>query len=395
MRLMRCAITEAGLRQPRLDDMENMFATSIDLLFAFSIEYPNEWRSFLSAIPLSLDDANHAIEQEFKNVEQRAVRSFEAPTGSGLTAEQAKTLSEFQSPNSQVVHDAMRSVIKSAKDANEVANPGRLIQMLLTEDSAARRMLLGFAPVEQVEAAFPSLYVESMDIGPAMSLEFVREHSRKLAKRIWPKIQEEVEALTSDYVDRKEELFEKNPERYATRRNLVDEWSRPLAYPEYEFGLMSQACVSAAEVEARIRKAPEFSLDHLFFSLLQDGTATVEFLESKGIDWRVWRAEMDLALPTFGEGPRWPKKSSDLGLHGPEEKIRPKSPDLRTFLDSNRIEEWKTAMEANMAMARPRKFSDLLWLISCFEEPETLAYGYLTGAGITVEEVKAQTDSVY
>ena len=44
---------------------------------------------------------------------------------------------------------------------------------------------------------------------------------------------------------------------------------------------------------------------------------------------------------------------------------------------------------------RPRTFSDLLWVIPCFNEPETLAYCYLTGAGITVEEVKAETDSEY
>lgn len=397
---------EKMLRQSTLEGMEDVFSTSVDFLIAFSREHPNEWTAFTAAIGLPGEEVRIAIDKQLENDEPRAVRKIISTPENGLGPYEAQSLSDSKAPISQPVSDAMRQATKEAKDAGEVANPGRMMQILLSSPSVARSLLSGLVEVAVLDQAFPVLIVANPE-PPAFNLDFFQSQTRELLDRMWPKIQEETQKMAPGIADKKDERFEENPDYYLKRVNLAEHLNQPIPdsnplFVKHLFSLRSGGCLHAAENEARIRKAPEVTLDHMFFSLLQEGLETTKFFESKGVDWQTMRARLDESLPTYEDGPRWPPKARNLGMNMPDEIITEEFPSLSDIKSDDNLDNfkesidlWSKRIDEIRDATRKREFSDLLWVIPCFSESETLAYGLLIEAGLTVEEVKATTDSAY
>ncbi|MEI7987013.1 MAG: Clp protease N-terminal domain-containing protein [Armatimonadota bacterium] len=393
-RLLSAAGTERMVRQSSFDDMEDTYSTSIDLLAAYAVEYPENWSAFVSYLGVSDALIQQRVSELGEDQEPRATRIIIPSEENGLTHEQAEAINENKAPWSQPVSHAMRATVKEAKESQAAANPGRCMQILLGSDCLARTLILEATNEGTLQIATPHLIVEEVETKMEFEIETFMERSRNMIDRLMPKIRSEVDPLTPNLAVQREELFAKNPEGYTTRINLAEHLAKPIIYQQFEFSQRSGGCLSAAENEARIRKAPETTIDHLFFSLMQEGLETTTFLESKGVDWRAWRTSLDSEIPTFeGEGIRFPPKARNLMMNTPSDKVLPPMRSLSEYIDEDCIEQWREDMIDREKLARDRKFSDALWLLGCLEEPKALAYRYLTEAGITVDDVKAITDN--
>ena len=392
--LMTAARTERMVRQESFDDIEDCYTTSIDFMLAFAAEHPESWAGFLQALGLSDEAIKNLVGQYLEFEEVRAVRMIIPTTENGVSQEQANSLNQMNAPISQPVYDAMRTAVKEARARQSPANPGRLMELLFIGECQARALLLSCVAEVRLTAAYPELTCHSVDSGHTFDIESIRSNMNSMLDKMWPKIREEADAQTPNLNHRKEELYAKNPEKYHTRINLVEHLARPPLEPKYEFCQRSGGCLAAAEVEARIRKAPEITIDHMFFSLLQEGLETTALLESKGVDWRVWRSELDERIPTFeGDGVRFPPNARNLGMNLPSERVLPPMRPISEYMDEGRSDQWREDIVNREKFARDRKFSDALWLFGCLSEPKTFAYEYLTTAGITVEDIKAVTDN--
>lgn len=404
--LVSAAGHEKMMRQVSLDDMEGVFSTSIDFLIAFSRQYMEEWSAFTSEIGVSEDKISQAIESQLENDEPRAIRTVTPTKENGLTVSEAQELSSSQAPFSQPCHDAMRQSVREAKDVGELANPGRMMQILVSLPSAARSLFLNFVDTNTLDQASKHLVVRQVE-APAFDLDYFQSRTREMMDRMWPKIQEEINQRIPRINDRQEERFKQNPDYFLKRIDLAECLSQPIPdsnplFAIHPFALRCGDCHRAAENEARIRKAPEVTLDHMFFSLLQDGLDTTRFFESKGVDWQTMRSKLDEMLPTYEDGPRWPPKARNLGMNTPSETVMEKFPHVSDFTqgqDSDdykeALDQWSHRIDGITRSARPREFSDLLWVIPCFNEPKSLAYGLLMETDLTVEDVQAATDSTY
>ena len=382
------------VRQSSFDDMEDTYSTSIDLLAAYVVEYPENWSAFVSHLGVSDALIQQRVSELGEDQEPRATRIIIPSEENGLTHEQADAINEHKAPWSQPVSDAMRATVKEAKESRATATPGRCMQILLGSDCLARTLILEATNEGTLQAATRHLIVEEVETKMEFEIETFMERSRNMIDRLMPKIRSEVDALTPNLAVQREELFAKNPERYTTRIKLAEHLAKPIVYQQFEFSQRSGGCLFAAENEARIRKAPETTIDHLFFSLMQEGLETTKFLESKGVDWRAWRTSLDSEIPTFeGEGVRFPPKARNLMMNTPSDKVLPPMRSLSEYMDEDRIDQWREDIVDREKHARDRKFSDALWLLGCLGEPKTLAYRYLTEASITVNDVKAITDN--
>ena len=150
------------------------------------------------------------------------------------------------------------------------------------------------------------------------------------------------------------------------------------------------ACRTAAANEARIRKAPEVTLDHLLLGLLQDGTDTSAFLDGYGVDRNEWRRRLDESLTRYDEGPRWPPNARDFGMSHPgdgmETVFKKEIPDDVDIFKLTR-EERREYIDRKPGTVR---FTDIMWLSNVPREEKTLAHKLFEEAGITDDAIRAE-----
>ncbi len=393
--LLQSAGQERMLRSPSMDDIDKTYSTSVDILLAFTKEHCEEWKAFVNSLGASEEVLLTAIEDGLNKNETRA-------EGIPSTILIGKLEDLGKAPISQPVKDAMRQATKEAREAGSVANPGRLIQILLSEPGAAREIILSISGQESLTKAMPSLIVRDFT-PPGFDKDKLHARVEQLKTKMMADLERKHGKPSIDQEAERDARFEKNPEAYMKPIDLAKALARRPALEKYAFSFRSVTCLMAAENEARIRRAPEVKLDHLFFSLLQEGTETTKYFEARKIDWLTMRNDLDKALPTFEEGPRWPPKSSEFVRNHLEDTLMERfinplsSPSEIEGLTheeiSKLIEEWGDKMQAAHQAQRPREFSDLLWLIPCLKDQQTMAFGYLTKAGITIEEIETNTDS--
>ena len=395
--LISAAGMEAMMRKSDfiVDDSVPPTANSVDLLSAFSKKFPELWNPFLTLLELD-GEAAFRNSDEFSNLEEPLPEPrIPKEDADEATKGVAKFEKKHRPPFTKPINDAVRQAMREAKDSKSSPSVGRLVQIMLSSDCNARQMLLSKKSVEVLDRAIAAIPSEPSTLPDSNSMiEGMQAGVKGLLDKTWPKLREV--GITPRALEFNEKHYAENPDYYRGRVNLAEHLQRPALEEKYEFSQKSGGCLHAAQNEARIRNAPEVTLDHMFFSLLQPGLETTRFMAEKGVDWRKWREEMEDLIPNYKEeGPRFPPNARNLGMGFPEDRIRPVNPSLSDFEGDNRFEQWRDKVFEHEKIYRPRTFSDLLWVIPCFNEPETLAYCYLTGAGITVEEVKAETDSEY
>ncbi|RYG48036.1 hypothetical protein EON79_05635, partial [bacterium] len=266
---------------------------------------------------------------------------------------------------------------------------------LLGEESNARRLLIQRTHPERLERAIATLRESSDPSSTGFSADSLMADSRKLMDKVWPKAQAEVREEVGDEVQMlMEDLYAKDSSRYEEPLDVASELAAARALDsEHRYLAMGGTLLHAAGNEARIRRAPEATLDHLFLALLRDGSDTAAYLDRKGVDRESWRDRVDDALPRFAEGPRWPINSRDLtfSLHENSVTERRSLPEGKTWLDIP-AEELKDYFETTID--ETLRFTDLRNLKGVHAEPETMAYLLFVEAGITKEELAAEIEAL-
>ena len=395
--LMSAAGHEAMLRNPQFvtEDKEPNVATSIDFLRVFAKKFPAVGAEFISTAGLTWEQILECSDQYVEFEEPLPERLIPDKVREHLSEEQIKVQMERRPPFTAPCSAAFKAASKEAREASQNASVGRVIQLLISSECNARSMLLELAPADTLDLAIAKIDTAPSEASsPETMITSFKDNVRSLLDKTWPDLRQIGETERSR--EFRDKHFAENPGYYSGRVDLGTELQKPSPSEAQSFSLRCGTCLHAAENEARMRNAPERTLDHMFFSLLQEDLDTTKFLQSKGIDWREWRDQIDQEIPTYeGEGPKFPPSSRDLGMNLPSHELMPPM-DMKADLDRMKgKDDFAERMKERRAKARPRKFSDLLWLIPCLKEKDTLAYGYLTTAGITIEEIEAMTDCKY
>ncbi|MBS1724382.1 MAG: hypothetical protein JSS66_15680 [Armatimonadetes bacterium] len=296
---------------------------------------------------------------------------------------------EGKRPMSAPVLASWRSARQRATEqGKESFSANDVVAQLLRHDCEARSVMLGFARPDEIDGATQIL--EGLDAEEVDFMEANRTHLRKVLDAAWPTLCEVKGSMRVHLDEAMAKNYEEHPARYEQPLALAEELQRPCPIPEKEFIARVGTCLHAARNEARIRRAPETTLDHLLLALLQDGTATSEFLDRRGVDRVTWRAELDAVLPRFEDGPTIPPNARDLGMNIPDDgsKIRRKK-DIPDNVDIERLTREERA-EYFERVPGAAKFTDLCWLLAYQREELTKGAGLILSAGITADEIKCE-----
>lgn len=291
----------------------------------------------------------------------------------------------------------LKLALKAARDQAREAGVdtftlGGVLAGLLRTDSVAANVTRAVCDPELLESALTWLQ-DAPD--PEAALAAAQPGAmNELLDRIWPKVleQQKREMTARSGSDRiqewKEKDYAEHPEKY---EQSLDVFARLAAdVPEKDrFTHRSGTWMRAAANEARIRRAPEVTLDHLFYALLQDGTDSAALLDARGVNRDAWRSKVDSELPRYDNGPRWPPNVRDLGMNIPDGKERIVKKEIPDDLNYKALtpEQRREYIEV-----RPSKveFTDLMWLRASSRETKTIGYRLLAEAGITEDAVRAE-----
>jgi|GEM_PF-3878296 len=184
--------------------------------------------------------------------------------------------------------------------------------------------------------------------------------------------------------DDRECAYRANPEAYERSLDLSAELKAVQASEGDPYASKARVCRRAAENEARIRRSPEVTLDHMFYALLQPGTDSHAFLTEQGVDPCQWRVVVDACLARFADGPRWPALARDLGMNLP-----------KVFEDAVRKgNDGGGTAEEIKGCPRTVPFTDLVWLRPSAKESATHGYALLKEAGITEDAICAAIKTI-
>jgi len=178
----------------------------------------------------------------------------------------------------------------------------------------------------------------------------------------------------------RDHAYRANPGAYERPLDLPAELRAVQASEGDPYAAKARVCRRAAENEARIRRSPEVTLDHMFFALLQPGTDSHAFLIEHGVDPCQWRVVVDACLARFADGPRWPALARDLGMNLP-----------KVFEDAVRKGGDDGGLNPEEIKSHPRTvpFTDLVWLRPSAKESATHGFALLREAGITEDAICA------
>ncbi|RYG37225.1 hypothetical protein EON81_07305 [bacterium] len=286
------------------------------------------------------------------------------------------------------VREALRlSRNQVTEEKTHVSPVGSFLAELLEGESNARSAVLSQAGLVELQSAIG--FLRSGDPSPLdkpFPLPDFQAQARKVIERAWPKIDTQAWKETERLEDR---LYEKDPSRYEMPVDIAAELARPNDLSaERDYNWRGGLLLRAAGNEARIRKAPQATLDHLFFALLRDGTDTAAFLDEKGIERKVWRDRLDAELPRFEEGPRWPRNDRALtfGIHQNSSLRFQAHPEGKEPVEFD-LHEMRQLSER--VVDRNLRFTDLRHLRYLHDEPQTIAFRLFAEAGIMNTDLKS------
>ena len=376
---------ETALRNAHLglDALENQMMGSVDIvlgLFQHQHEMTDRWCGALSVDQEKiLELLNSVGDTNEPAPEPNAFSAEAAELDPG-----AKRMLQNKRVVSSVVRDALKRIKHHGKQTGTQPKIGDLAVALLEGEGEVRDTVLQVVSPDELERSL-SVLKETPE-KPVDFMAATMSNMRGLLDKMWPKLQEEAlsnrpELARAQAV--KDELYEQDPSRYEERLPLSDAYSREL--PEgKEFLALTGLCLHAAGNEARIRKAPFVTLDHMIAALLQPGTHTFDFLESRGIDPVSWYKQLDKRLARQESGPRWPENSRDLTMNLPsDQKMETTRPISEIDFDNLPREE---ILKFYQSKPTGEEFSDLHFLKAVLNEPQTLSHGLLTSAGLTASD---------
>lgn len=376
---------ETALRNAHLglDALENQMMGSVDIVLGLFQHQPEMTDLWCGA--LSVDQ-----EKIFELLNSVGDTNEPAPEPNAFSAEAAeldpgaKRMLQNNRVFSSVVRDALKRIKHHGKQTGTQPKIGDLAVALLEGEGEVRDTVLKVVSPDELERSL-SVLKETPE-KPVDFMATTMSNMRGLLDKMWPKLQEEAlgnrpELARAQAV--KDEPYEQDPSRYEERLPLSDTYSREL--PEgKEFLSLAGLCLHAASNEARIRKAPFVTLDHMIAALLQPGTHIFDFLESRGINPESWYKQLDKRLPRRESGPRWPENSRDLTMNLPsDQKMEPTRPISEIDFDNLPKEE---ILKFYQSKPTGEEFSDLHFLMVVLNEPQTLSYGLLTSAGLTASD---------
>ena len=294
-------------------------------------------------------------------------------------------------PFTRPLKEAMRSARNSASaTGDETYGVGAVVAALFETESISRDALFAVANPARIEEALQWLRAQpDQDDGPDF-LATNKVQMREALDRMWPKLREQSASRTNQQAEvARDRHYEEDPGRYEMPLNIAERLSEHTLDAEKDFTWRVGVCLHAAGNEARRRRAPETTLDHMFFALLRDGTDTAAFLDRRGINRGKWAARLDAELPRFEDGPRWPPNDRSLGMSIPSNvgyDVKPLPPGLKLEdLPKDKRSEYVTR-----TIDTDRIFTDLVLLRNVHNEPQTIAFSLFEEAGITLDDLKAE-----
>jgi ATP-dependent Clp protease ATP-binding subunit ClpA len=351
---------------------------SQDVLLYYLEKHP-EAANRLSEMGVSLEHLRSCIE------------AMDLPTEAGADG-------DSPAPVSGPVKQAMKAAMKEAAEQGlSRYSIERTIAPLLTMDCNARALLLDLG-VDAEDLSWLTSSTKEAEPKAPWSETFmadIQRDTRQLMDAAWPQLMGEVETKFdhAPVTALKNKVYEENPDRYEKSLSLTAELAKGSVLEEDAFMACVGICLHAAENEARIRKAPQVTLEHLFYVLLQDGTNTAEFLDERGVDRDQLRRRLDAEMPRFREGPRWPDSTRALTMSVPEDSV---CHYVTAGLSMDELMQMPfDEQKAHMQLVpRPdQTFSDLMWLENACAETETLTGQILAELSITREDVRAALKS--
>jgi ATP-dependent Clp protease ATP-binding subunit ClpA len=371
-----------------LEAMTQGMIGTADLLIVFLDRYPEPSKTFTSQL---------GIDVETLNSELRSIGDTQEPVPDLAKESRVLASMDIKPSFSAPLKNAMKASREQAREKQlDRAILEDFIKALLAQDCEARGAILRLTTAGELDQAIKDLHVEpngSIDVASSMMASMPQ-----MLDSLWPKLQEEqrterIKRQGGDKVlEQKEKLYAENPDYYDKSLNLPERFAADVP-DDRKYQQCCGACVHAAENEARMRHAPEVKLDHVLLAILQEGTATWKYLESKGINPRLWRQALDEQLPRYDDGPRWPPQARDLGMNIPDRGSRLIiKKDIPDDLDMAKLtpEQRKEYAERQPS---GRRFTDVAWLVAMAKEKDAFAYRLLNEAGITEDELHAETEA--
>lgn len=292
----------------------------------------------------------------------------------------------FSAPLKKALGDAREGLPEGSQEFGV----GAYIAALLTGKSNAQAAFQRVADPEQTTEALAWLRSQADPAERANPFGDIQANQRELLDAIWPSVLAKMESTRSDRSRAvRDEHYESNRAAYEEPLDIAERLAKHPVKPEDDYTWRSGALLHAAANEARIRRAPEATLDHLLVALLRDGTDTAAFLDARGVDRREWARRLDQALPRFGEGPRWPPNARDLNMSTPGNRsyrFKP-LPEGREVKDLSK-EERKEYIERTVDL--DLRFTDLRFLAQVPDEPKTMAHGLFAEANISEDALKTE-----
>ena len=306
----------------------------------------------------------------------------------GLSPDTAAFLKDMRPPMSAPLRAAMLAARDEARvEDRDRYSVGDLLYHILSRDCEARTALCELTSPEAVGRAADAIRSAQGAAGDFMAGQ--KEHITGILDSLWPQLRQIAAAKDATLIEIREKNYAENPDAYEASLNLGAEFAKPVP-EERAYTHRAGQCMHAARNEARIRRAPEVTLDHMFYALLQEGTATHSYLRGLGVDTEAWRVTLDRELPRYDEGPRWPPNARDLGMsipRGDREIIWKK--DLPDDIDVEKMTREQRAEYAEVRRSN-RKFTDLLWLRGVVREDRTIGSRLLNEAGVTEDALRAE-----
>lgn len=381
------------------EEVSKTSVESIDILRTFISRHPETAQEFFQRSGIERTSFDRVLEREWSPEPQPPPPQLrdDATDERRKLYETLKRMDDKRRANGEAaafsgpVRAALKAAKTTAPEGAERFNVGAFIAALFETESNAQAAFLKVASPERGSKALDWLRRQPDPSGAGLTtmLDEIKSHSRDLMDAVWPSIQAKTEATFGDsWRQIKDDQYAKNPALYEEPLDVAKRLAQPNPLPpDRDYMWRSGVLLHAAANEARIRRAPEVTLDHLLVALLRDGADTADFLDARNVDPAEWSRRLDTVLPRYEEGPRWPPDARNLSIPTNYDYRQKPPPDGKKREEMT--EEERLALIERVVDTEIR-FTDLRFLADVPNEPKTVAYALFAEAGVTEDELKAE-----
>ncbi len=374
----------AKLGLPRaLDKM----AGSCDFLLAFRDAYPTVWAQFLVGIGITDEKLITLISLNGNTQEPECSRKPKDDSRKYMRYRLMKYMESMDSPWSEHPHNIRRECANEAKKTKRLISEVRWLELLLNGECEAREVLLQVTDPESLTRVLAKLEPspDMPDLFGTM-INNVVQGTADFGHKV-------------DGADKFALMKNVNPGRIPKPEGeLVIPEPIPdpvleLTPEEIEFDRQLEEWMNHAEKKAREFRAPRILFDHLFLCLLEDGTDTSRFLDSRGIKRESWREGISTVLPVYETETDYLRPSNEFGDVIPEDYEKLGLVEAMERLQAQGLsqkESMDRVFEFIEETQQPRKFIDLLWLEDEPLSSNSVARSLLRQANIGESDIKTE-----